>query len=125
MTTDGNLLIMSDGTSKLSYLDPETLEVRKTITVSDVRGTISKLNELEFIKGFIYANVYTTSDLIKIVPENGRVVAKLDLSSLAAEAKSLFTGSLEMNGIAYDSLSNNIFITGKMWPKIYEISFVH
>ena len=123
MTTDGNLLIMSDGTSQLTYLDPETLQVRKTITVSDGRGTISKLNELEFIKGFIYANVYTTNDLVKIDPVNGLVVARLNLSSLANEAKSLYPGSLEINGIAYDSLTNKTYITGKMWPKIYEISF--
>ena len=123
MTTDGNLLIMSDGTSQLTYLDPETLQVRKTITVSDVRGAIPYLNELEFIKGFIYANVYTTNDLVKIDPVNGLVVARLNLSSLANEAKSLYPGSLEMNGIAYDSLTNKTYITGKMWPKIYEISF--
>ena len=123
MTTDGNLLIMSDGTSQLTYLDPETLQVRKTITVSDVRGAIPYLNELEFIKGFIYANVYTTNDLVKIDPVNGLVVARLNLSSLANEAKSLYPGSLEINGIAYDSLTNKTYITGKMWPKIYEISF--
>ncbi|WP_276502264.1 glutaminyl-peptide cyclotransferase [Terrimonas pollutisoli] len=125
MTTDGHRLIMSDGTSQLTYLDPETLQVRKTITVSDARGSVPYLNELEFIKGFIYANVYTTNELIKIDPGNGQVVAKLDLSSLANEVKSLYPGSLKMNGIAYDSLNNKTYITGKMWPKIYEISFAY
>ncbi len=93
--------------------------------MSDVRGAIPYLNELEFIKGFIYANVYTTNDLVKIDPGSGLVVAKLDLSSLANEVKSLYRGSLETNGIAYDSLTNKTYITGKMWPKIYEISFAH
>lgn len=125
MTTDGNLLIMSDGTSQLTWIDPETLQVRKTITVSDSRGSVPYLNELEFIKGFIYANVYTTNELIKIDPGTGRVVAKLDLSSIANEVKSLYPGSLEMNGVAYDSLTNKIYITGKMWPKVYEISFAY
>jgi glutaminyl-peptide cyclotransferase len=123
MTTDGRSLIMSDGTSLLSYLDPLTLQVTKTLSVSDNDGLVDKLNELEYINGFIYANVYTTAGIVKIDPATGKVVGQLDLFSLASEAVSLYPGSMEMNGIAYDSTTGRTYITGKMWPKVYEIEF--
>ena len=123
MTTDGLHLIMSDGTSKLTWLDPSDLKPIKTINVSDEKGTVTKINELEFINNFVYANIYETNSIIKIDPSTGIVKGRLDLSSLANEAKSRHPGSLEMNGIAYDSVSHTTFITGKMWPIIYEIQF--
>jgi len=122
MTTDGEALIMSDGTHVLTYLNPDNLKVIKTINVTEY-GRIKKwLNELEFINGFIYANIWTTNIVVKIDPANGKVVGKLDFSSLAQEAKAKHPGSLEMNGIAFDSSTGNIFITGKFWPKIYKIT---
>jgi len=127
LTTDGIRLIMSDGTNILTYLDPVTLEVIKTISVS-ARGYARNnlnLNELEYIKGFIYANLWTTNTIVKVNPADGKVVAKLDLNLLAYDAKKVFSGSLEMNGIAYDSIADRVFVTGKFWPKIYEIELSH
>jgi glutaminyl-peptide cyclotransferase len=125
MTTDGKSLIMSDGTSELTVLDPNTLQVTKKITVSENGALQEKVNELEYINGFIYANIWTTNTIIKIKPESGEIVGKMDLTSLSDEAKSIYPGSLEMNGIAYDSISNKVYITGKLWPKIYQIQFNH
>lgn len=123
LTTDGKHLIMSDGTNVLTYLDPENFQVVKTLSVTENDYAREFLNELEYIKGFIYANVYTTNTIVKINPTNGKVEGKLDLTPLALEAQSQYPGSLEMNGIAYDSISNRVLITGKLWPKIYEIKF--
>ncbi len=125
MTTDGTSLIMSDGTNTLTYLDPNSFQTVKTISVTDEDGPVMNVNELEVIKGSIYANVYTTNTIIKIDPNTGKVIGKIDLSSLANEAKVKYPGSLEMNGIAYDSTTDKVYVTGKMWPKIYEIEFKH
>lgn len=121
LTTDGTNLIMSDGTYYLTYLDPVSLQFIKKISVVEDGYAKNHLNELEYIKGFIYANIWMTNTIVKIDPANGKVVGKLDLSSLAYESKNLYSGSLEMNGIAYDSVANRIFVTGKLWPKIYEL----
>lgn len=121
LTTDGKNLILSDGTYTLSFLDPNTLQVIKTISVTEDGYAKENLNELEYIDGFIYANIWTTNTIVKINPTDGKVTGKLDLTSLAYEAGNLYAGSLEMNGIAYDSTSRKVFITGKLWPKIYEI----
>lgn len=123
LTTDSTYLIMSDGTSQLTYLYPDSLTVKQTIAVSDTRNPVDKLNELEFINGFIYANIYTTSDIVKIDPSTGNIVGRLDLSSLVNEVHQMYPASLEMNGIAYNPATGSIFITGKMWPVIYEITF--
>lgn len=121
LTTDGINLIMSDGTSTLTYLDPVSLQMIKKISVVEDGYAKNNLNELEYINGFIYANIWMTNTIVKIDTNNGNVVGKLDLGSLAYDAKNLYSGSLEMNGIAYDSLANRIFVTGKLWPKIYEL----
>lgn len=125
LTTDGNVLIMSDGTSVLTCLDPGTLNVTRTISVSasGYARTTLRLNELEYIKGFIYANLWMTNTILKIDPVDGKVIGKLELNSFAKDAKNIFPGSLEMNGIAYDSTTHRTFVTGKFWPKIYEIEF--
>lgn len=125
MTTDGSWLIMSDGSSTITYLDPISFEVYRTIGVINESGPVAKLNELEFIKGFLYANVYNTSTIIKIDPSTGKVVGQLDLSTLANEAKTKYPASMEMNGIAYDSATKKVLVTGKLWPNIYEIQFEH
>lgn len=121
MTTDGQSLIMSDGTATLTYLDSQTMQVTKTLQVTDSRGAVQNLNELEFIKGFIYANVYTTNDIVKIDPASGQVTGRIDLGRLAAEARAGHAGALEMNGIAYDAAKDRIYVTGKMWPALYEV----
>ena len=85
----------------------------------------TNINELEFINGFIYANVYQQNYIIKIDPATGNIVGKINLSSLVEEATQKYPGSQQLNGIAYDSVGNKIYITGKLWPTIYEISFSH
>jgi len=121
MTTDGSSLILSDSSATLWYLDPSTLKTTKTLPVSENDVPVFLLNELEYIRGYIYANVYTKNYVVKIDPSNGHVVARLDLSSLEAAALNKYPGSREMNGIAYDSAADKIYITGKMWPSIYAI----
>jgi len=123
LTNDGVNLIMSNGSSNLQYLDPETLKVLKILGVQDNNGPVSNINELEFIKGYIYANQYLTSNILKIDPASGRVVGKLDFTSLDNELKAKHPEALEMNGIAYDSAANKIYITGKAWPSLYEVRF--
>lgn len=123
LTTDGKSLIMSDGTSYITYLDPTSFAVTKTLDVAENNYVVENINELEFIKGFIYANIWMTNIIVKIDPNTGDVVAKIDLNDLARQSKEKHPGSLEMNGIAYDSISNKIVVTGKMWPTIYEIKF--
>jgi glutamine cyclotransferase len=122
-TTDGKTLIMSDGTATLTYLDPVTYHVIKTLQVKDDKGEVSQLNELEFIKGYLYANVYGTNTIVKIDPSTGSVVGKLDMVSLARDAKAKNNAALEMNGIAFDSVKQTVYVTGKFWPSIYEIKF--
>jgi glutaminyl-peptide cyclotransferase len=123
MTTDGQSLIMSDGSSNLTFLDPATFRINKIISVTDNNGAVGNVNELEYIRGFIYANIYSTNNIIKIDTSSGKVVGKADFSKLEKEAKDKFDGSEYMNGIAYDSAKNKIYITGKLWPTIYEIKF--
>jgi glutaminyl-peptide cyclotransferase len=123
MTTDGIHLIMSDGTSRLTYLDSASLKPAKTLNVSDNNGAVANLNELEYINGFIYANVYTTNYIVKIDPSSGKVVGKIDLISLVQDAKSKNKDALEMNGIAHNPASGNVYVTGKLWQNIYEIKF--
>jgi glutamine cyclotransferase len=125
MTTDGEHLIISDGTNKISFISTANYNITKQIKVSDNNGPVMKVNELEFIDGFIYANVYGTTRIIKINASTGEVVARIELGSLAREAKARYSGSMEMNGIAYDSVQQKTFVTGKMWPIIYEIQFQH
>ncbi len=123
LTTDGKNLIMSDGTSYLTYLDPVSFTVTKTLDVAESGRVLEHLNELEYINGFIYANVWMTTYIVKIDPKSGDVVGKLDLSSLLYESKTKNPSALETNGIAYDSINKRILVTGKLWPTIYEIKF--
>jgi glutamine cyclotransferase len=121
LTTDGTSLIMSDGTDKLTFLDPFSLKATKTLSVKESNNPKSKLNELEYVNGFIYANVWLKNEIVKINSKDGSIVGKIDLSSFAAEAKSLYPEAMEMNGIAYNPERNSFFITGKLWPRLYEI----
>ncbi|TAL63140.1 MAG: glutaminyl-peptide cyclotransferase [Bacteroidetes bacterium] len=125
LTTDSKYLIMSDGTNILTYIDPNNLQAVKKMDVSENNYTTSYLNELEYINGYIYANIYTTNTIVKIDVVNSQVIAKLDLTPLVKSAKGIYPGSLDMNGIAFDSTNNKIYVTGKMWPKIFQIDFDH
>jgi glutaminyl-peptide cyclotransferase len=123
MTTDGTNLIMGDGSSNLTYLDPNNFKTIKILGVTDNNGPVYNLNELEYINGFIYANIYQTTYIDKIDPSSGKVVGKADFSTLKKEAESKYASAEYMNGIAYDSVGKKIYITGKQWPNIYEIRF--
>jgi glutaminyl-peptide cyclotransferase len=121
LTSDGKNLIMSDGSNALTYLNPDNFQVVKTLVVSENNFAVDYLNELEYINGFIYANVYMTNLIVKIDPETGNVLGKMDLTAFTDEARKRYKGALEMNGIAYDSLAKTVLVTGKMWPTFYEI----
>lgn len=126
MTTDGHSLIYDDGTNVLHYLDPNTLAETKTIKVAGPEGNVDNINELEYIKGYIYANQWQTDFIYKIDTATGKVVGKIDLSDLRQRTGippvSNAKGAPEvLNGIAYDAVNNRIFITGKYWPKIFEV----
>jgi glutamine cyclotransferase len=123
MTTDGASLMMSDGTSNISYLDPSTFRLQKVLGVQDNNGPVSNLNELEMIKGYLYANVWQTNYVLKIDPASGKVVARLNLDNLVNQVKNQFAGSEVLNGIAYDSTAGKVYVTGKLWPSIFEIKF--
>jgi len=123
MTTDGTYLIMSDGTSNISYLDPNTFRLVKVLGVTDNNGPVSNVNELELIKGYIYANQWQTNYILKIDPASGKVVGKMNLESLDSEARNKYPGAEVLNGIAYDSTSGKVYVTGKLWPNMYEIKF--
>lgn len=123
MTTNGTQLIMSDGTSNISFVDPTTFRLVKVVGVTDNNGPVSNINELELIRGYIYANQWQTNYILKIDTASGKVVGRMDLTSLAAEAHNKYPGSDVLNGIAYDSTSGKVYVTGKLWPEIYEIKF--
>jgi glutamine cyclotransferase len=123
MTSDGQYLIMSDGSNVLSYHGPGDFKLVKTLNVTDNNGPVANINELEYINGYLYANIYMQNTIIKIDPSSGRVVGKADLSNLKKEADSMYADSEYMNGIAYDSATKKVYVTGKLWPSIYEITF--
>lgn len=123
ITHDNRSLIMSDGTDKLYFLDTVNFNVVRTLAVKDSPGTkLKNLNELEFIDGYIFANVYETSQIVKIDAPTGKVVGRLDLSTITNEIKRMYPNTYELNGIAYDRNKNALLITGKNWPKSYLIS---
>jgi glutaminyl-peptide cyclotransferase len=121
MTNNGTELIISDGSSNLYFVNPADMKVRNTISVTDSHGPIRELNELEYIDGYVYANVYQTPFIIKIDPESGQVKGKMILENLLTPADVVPGRTDVLNGIAYDSSSKTMLITGKRWPKLFEI----
>jgi len=122
LTHDGTRLIMSDGSDSgtLRLLDPETLRQVGTLTVKDGGRPVAKLNELEYVKGEIFANVWTTERIAVISPSTGRVTAWIDLQGLIDPRER--AGTDVLNGIAYDAKGDRLFVTGKLWPKVFEIT---
>jgi glutaminyl-peptide cyclotransferase len=120
MTHDAQSLIMSDGTNVLRYLDPTTLRVERALTVTAQGMEVPRLNELERIHGEIWANVWQVPEIARIDPQTGHVIAWVDIAPLIPALSSGDTVDVA-NGIAYDSTSDRIFITGKLWPTLYEI----
>jgi glutamine cyclotransferase len=125
LTTNGSNLLMSNGSSNIYYRDPLTFKIIKTLAVSDNNGPVQNLNELELIKGYLYANQWQTDYILKIDTSSGMVVGRLDLSPLRKEVLLKYFDAQETNGIAFDSTTDKIYVTGKMWPTIYEIKFKH
>jgi glutamine cyclotransferase len=123
LTHDGSRLIMSDGTSMLYFLDPESFARIGHIIVKEGRAPVIGLNELEYIKGEIYANVWQTDRIVRIAPRTGEVTGWIDLADLLSpEARTDSTGVL--NGIAYDIGGDRLFVTGKFWPRLFEIELI-
>jgi glutaminyl-peptide cyclotransferase len=118
LSDDGRYLVMSDGSSTLRFLDPATFAVTRRVTVLDGARPIDHLNELEVVEGLIFANVWLTDRIAVIDPADGRVVGWLDLKGLAPAG---VTSDAVLNGIAYDAAGKRLFVTGKLWPKLYEI----
>jgi len=118
LTHDATNLIMSDGTAELRFLDPETFKERRRVTVTDGGRPVPRLNELEYVKGQVFANIWTTDDIVRIDPGSGRVLGRIDLRGLLAESP---TPTDVLNGIAYDQAGDRLFVTGKLWPKLFEI----
>ena len=119
LTHDAKRLIMSDGTPALRFLDPETLRETGRVTVKDGTKPIENLNELEWVKGEIFANVWLTDRIAIIAPDSGRVTAWLDLASIRGPVRSGTDDVL--NGIAYDAARDRLFVTGKYWSRLFEI----
>lgn len=125
ITNDNQHLILSDGSSNLYFLEPHNFQKIKIITVSDNNGPVNNINELELIKGYIYANRWQTNSILKIDTASGKVLAQADFSDVLNKYGKNYDPSTiaELNGIAYDSVSNRVFITGKRWPWLFEAKF--
>ncbi|HUR64753.1 MAG TPA: glutaminyl-peptide cyclotransferase [Chitinophagaceae bacterium] len=123
LTTDGKNLIASDGSSTLYYYDPSTFKLLKTQDVTEAGSLSYNLNELEYIDGFIYANQYEAPYILKIDPATGSIVAKADLTIMWNRIKAIDPVADVPNGIAYDAATKKIYITGKLWPELYEVQF--
>lgn len=123
ITSDGRYLIASDGTDALHFLNPRTFKEEAVIKVFDNNGSVASLNELEFINGEIYANIWQKDIIVRISPETGEVLGWIDLRGLLSEYGYASPAGV-LNGIAYDKDNNRLFITGKLWPKIFEVELI-
>jgi glutaminyl-peptide cyclotransferase len=121
LTQDDRRIIMSDGSSELRFLDPETLRETGRLHVSYEGKPVRYLNELEWIKGEIYANVWQTNWIVRINPDSGRIVGLVNLEGLLSPADRIAGQTDVLNGIAYDAEGDRLFVTGKNWPKLFEI----
>ncbi len=123
LTYDGEKLIMSDGTENIYFLDPITFQEIGKIQVIDGDTPVKQLNELEYINGQVYANVWQSEKIVVFAPETGAVTAWIDLSGLLIDADK-HPAIDTMNGIAYDQQNDRLFVTGKNWPKLFEVKLV-
>jgi glutaminyl-peptide cyclotransferase len=121
LTDDGKSLILSDGTPVLRFLNPATGTVERTVTVTAGGEPVSQLNELEWVSGEIFANVWMTDQIVRIDPKSGAVTSVVDLTGLRERAGATGT-DVVLNGIAYDPGMKRLFVTGKNWPKLYQIA---
>ena len=113
---------MSDGTEALRFLDPVSFAERRRLVVTDAGAPVKHLNELEVVKGEIFANVWLTDYVARVAPDTGRVIGWIDLGGLLSAREHAVADVL--NGIAYDEAHDRLFVTGKLWPKLFEIKIV-
>jgi glutaminyl-peptide cyclotransferase len=124
LTHDAAHLILSDGTPDLRFLDPNSFRVTRKLHVTDESGRgVENLNELEFIHDEIYANIWQTDEIVRISPQTGKVIARIDLSGII-DKRELHGEGAVLNGIAYDRAGDRLFVTGKLWPKLFEVKIV-
>ena len=121
LTTDGHALILSDGSSQLRFLNPQGYAVQRTLNVMDGTEYVNDLNELEWVKGEVWANVWHTNRIARIDPQSGRVKGWVDLTGVMAP---LADPEAVLNGIAYDAEHDRLFVTGKLWPRLFEIRLI-
>ncbi|WP_022682866.1 glutaminyl-peptide cyclotransferase [Sphingobium bisphenolivorans] len=124
LTQDGRSIIMSDGTAQLRFLDPNTLTERRRITVRWNGRPVERLNELEYVKGEIWANIWYDDRIARIDPQSGQVIDWVDIAPLV-KARGTKESEAVANGIAYDAKGDRIFVTGKNWTKLFEIRLAH
>ncbi|MDD5711382.1 MAG: glutaminyl-peptide cyclotransferase [Smithellaceae bacterium] len=124
LTQDGKRIVVSDGSAYLRFLDPKTLQETGRLRVTAVGRSVPKLNELEYVRGKVYANIWKTDLIAVISPESGQVEAWIDLTGLLPASDRIGRLIDVLNGIAYDPASDRLFVTGKLWPKLFEIRIV-
>ncbi|MBV9612336.1 MAG: glutaminyl-peptide cyclotransferase, partial [Acidobacteriaceae bacterium] len=123
-TRTSSELVTSDGTATLRFRNPDTFQETRHIVVTDGGKPVHQLNELEYIKGEIYANVWHTDRIARIAPRDGHVISWIDLTGLLPDNQKINDESV-LNGIAYDRQHDRLFVTGKQWPAVFEIRIVH
>lgn len=124
ITSDGNNLIMSDGSEWLTFLDPVTYQPVRRLEVTGANGPVDMLNELEYIEGSIYANIWLTDAIVIIDPASGKITGRINLEGLLEHSEQPPLKTDVLNGIAYDAENRRLFVTGKLWPGIFEIELV-
>ena len=123
LTHDDRSLIMSDGTERIRFLDPQTFDVVRTISVADHGRPLTNINELEYINGEIYANIWQTDRIVRIDPATGAILGWIDLTDLLPQTDRGPTTDV-LNGIAYDTATDRLFVTGKDWPALFQIALI-
>jgi glutaminyl-peptide cyclotransferase len=118
---DGHSLILSDGSSQIRFLDPNSFQVQRTINVTDHGRPVIRLNELEYVNGEIFANIWFNDCVARINPQSGVVTGWIELNGLLTPQDTNGGRTDVLNGIAYDAAANRLFVTGKLWPKLFEI----
>ncbi|PYT00469.1 MAG: glutamine cyclotransferase [Acidobacteria bacterium] len=122
LTNDGTNLIMSDGTHVIRFVNPEDFKTVRTIVVNDEKGKpVMELNELEYVKGEIWANIWQTGWIVRIDPATGKLLGRIDMNKLSDEEQQQNPNADVLNGIAYDAASDKLYVTGKLWRRLFEI----
>jgi glutamine cyclotransferase len=124
LINDGKYLIMSDGTNLITWIDPDDFSIVKTIQVANNIGIVNNINELELIDGSLYANIYQTEMIVEIDTETGKILSEINMKGIIDMYRNQSERIDYMNGIAYDKENRRIFVTGKLWPKLFEVEFI-